>query len=59
MMLSRKDHLLHPRSFHRSAPLISIEMLEVKYFWIFCSATPFHFGKGIGTKVYKCNEFIF
>ena len=58
VMFGRKDHLFHPGSFHRSAPLVGIEILEIKYFWIFCSTTPFHFGKRIGTEVYKCDEFI-
>ena len=59
MVLSCEYDHFHACRFHGFAPLVGIQLFQIKDAGIFHAVSPLHAGKGIGTEMDESDEFIF
>ena len=58
MVLYREYDHFHASRFHRLAPLVGMQFLQVKYPRVFLSVSPFHAGERVGTEVHEGDELV-
>lgn len=59
VVFGRQDDHLHAGCLHGLAPLVGVQVFQVKYLGVLLAVAPFHACEGVGAEVYEGYELVF